>query len=116
MSELLQNTDLARFVVRLLPDSLISHDDDESSTGTHRTLTAFNAACWYEYLVRCKPGAVDEGTAAFLVQAFLDPLRVAAVGVKARANTKTKAKSKGVGKPVSRDVIVRVDVLREESR
>jgi U3 small nucleolar RNA-associated protein 10 len=63
---MLRNTDLARFVAALLPDSI-------KEGYCHRTLVAFNAATFHDFITRSK--SLDEGTLAFLLPALLQPLQ-----------------------------------------
>jgi hypothetical protein len=63
---MLKNTDVARFVVALLPNAL-------KSDHVHRTLLAFNAASLHDFILRSK--SLDEGTVAFLLPALLEPLQ-----------------------------------------
>ncbi|KAF8999772.1 hypothetical protein BDQ17DRAFT_1360346 [Cyathus striatus] len=69
VTEMLRNSDVARFVVSLLPLSI-------KEGQMHRTLLAFNAATIHEYLQRSK--SLNEGTVAYLLPALLEPLQGAA--------------------------------------
>ncbi|KAK2465147.1 hypothetical protein APHAL10511_002839 [Amanita phalloides] len=65
VTEMLRNTDVARFITSLLPAAL-------RKTRVHKVLLMFNAACLHDFITRSK--ALDEGTVAFLLPAILEPL------------------------------------------
>ncbi|KAJ2923032.1 hypothetical protein H1R20_g14063, partial [Candolleomyces eurysporus] len=80
VSEMLRNSDLARFVTALLPTALREQQiqGKEPRKGkrgvyVHRTLLAFNAATVNEFIKRSKK--LDEGTGVMLVSALLEPLQ-----------------------------------------
>ncbi|KJA17838.1 hypothetical protein HYPSUDRAFT_191636 [Hypholoma sublateritium FD-334 SS-4] len=66
VTEMLKNTDLARFVTSLLPTSL-------KKGVANPVLIAFNAATLHDFIKRSK--SLTEGTVAYLVPALLDPLQ-----------------------------------------
>ena len=66
VTEMLRNTDIARFVASLLPIVM-------KGGYSHRLLLAFNAACLYDFLLRSSQ--LDEGTVAYLLPALLESLR-----------------------------------------
>ncbi|KAJ7222324.1 hypothetical protein GGX14DRAFT_663256 [Mycena pura] len=66
VAEMLKNSDVTRFIVNLLPSAI-------KGNCSHRTLLAFNAATLHDYLARAK--ALDEGTVAHLLPAFMEPLQ-----------------------------------------
>lgn len=66
---MLKNTDLTRFIINLLPESI----KGKVSGSTHRTLLAFNAACLHDFIIRAKK--LDEGTMTALLPALLDPMQ-----------------------------------------
>ncbi|KAF6741372.1 hypothetical protein DFP72DRAFT_995311 [Ephemerocybe angulata] len=82
VSEMLRNTDLARFVTALLPNAL-----KESQGRVHRTLLAFNAATLNEFVRRSKK--MDEGTGVMLVSALLEPLQLGSYVLLAALSQKT---------------------------
>ncbi|KXN83997.1 U3 small nucleolar RNA-associated protein 10 [Leucoagaricus sp. SymC.cos] len=65
VTEMLRNTDVARFITSLLPSAL-------KENRSHRVLLAFNAATLHEFIFRSK--ALSEGTMAYLLPALLEPL------------------------------------------
>lgn len=65
VTEMLRNTDLARFVASLMPSAV-------KKNRVHRVLLMFNAACVHDFIIRNK--SLDEGTVAFLLPALLEPL------------------------------------------
>ena len=65
VTEMLQNTDVARFVASLMPSAI-------KKNCVHRVLLMFNAACVHDFITRNK--SLDEGTVAFLLPALLEPL------------------------------------------
>ncbi|KAF8797612.1 hypothetical protein BYT27DRAFT_7204423 [Phlegmacium glaucopus] len=66
VTEMLKNTELARFVTSLLPTAI-------KNGFSHRVLLAFNAAALHEFITRSK--VLDEGTMAYLLPALLEPLQ-----------------------------------------
>src|SRR4030081_3796316 len=66
VTEMIKNTDVARFISSLLPLSL-------KHNYIHRTLVAFNAACLDDFMSKSK--SLDEGTVAYLLPAILQPLQ-----------------------------------------
>jgi U3 small nucleolar RNA-associated protein 10 len=66
VTEMLKNTDVARFVTSLLPFAL-------KKGISHHTLIAFNAATLHDFIKRSK--SLSEGTVAYLVPALLEPLQ-----------------------------------------
>ncbi len=66
VTEMLKNTDLARFVTALLPIAL-------KKGVVHPVLIAFNAATLHDFIKRSK--SLNEGTVAYLVPALLEPLQ-----------------------------------------
>ncbi|TFK37695.1 hypothetical protein BDQ12DRAFT_685121 [Crucibulum laeve] len=66
VTEMLRNSDIARFVTSLLPNAI---KDDHC----HRVLLAFSAASLHDFIKRSKK--LDEGTLAFLLPALLEPLQ-----------------------------------------
>ena len=65
VTEMLRNTDVARFVASLLPSAV-------KTNRLHRVLLMFNAACLHDFITKSK--SLDEGTVAFLLPALLEPL------------------------------------------
>jgi len=65
VTEMLRNSDVARFVVSLLPSAL-------KENCSHRVLLVFNAAALHEFISRSKK--IDEGTMAYILPALLEPL------------------------------------------
>ncbi|KAJ3564821.1 hypothetical protein NP233_g8044 [Leucocoprinus birnbaumii] len=65
VTEMLRNSDVARFVTSLLPTAM-------KEGRSHRVLLAFNAATLHEFISRSK--ILDEGTMAYLLPALLEPL------------------------------------------
>ncbi|KAJ7582775.1 hypothetical protein C8J56DRAFT_230499 [Mycena floridula] len=66
VTEMLQNTDVSRFVTSLLPTAI-------KAGYSHRCLLAFNAATLHEFILRSK--SLDEGTLAYILPALLEPLQ-----------------------------------------
>lgn len=66
VTEMLKNSDLARFVVSLLPAAV------KKGLG-HRVLFAFNAATLHDFIKRSK--SMSEGTMAYLLPALIEPLQ-----------------------------------------
>ncbi|KAF9480276.1 hypothetical protein BDN70DRAFT_905831 [Pholiota conissans] len=66
VTEMLKNTDVARFVASLLPISL-------KKGISHHTLIAFNAATLHDFIKRSK--SLNEGTLAYILPALLAPLQ-----------------------------------------
>ncbi|KDR78387.1 hypothetical protein GALMADRAFT_245550 [Galerina marginata CBS 339.88] len=66
VTEMLKNSDLARFVTSLLPTGV------RKGLG-HRVLLAFNAATLHDFIKRSK--SLSEGTIAFILPALLEPLQ-----------------------------------------
>ncbi|KAF8966928.1 armadillo-type protein [Flammula alnicola] len=66
VTEMLKNTDVARFVASLLPYAL-------KKGLSHRVLIAFNAATLHDFIKRSK--SLNEGTVAYLLPALLEPLQ-----------------------------------------
>jgi U3 small nucleolar RNA-associated protein 10 len=66
VTEMLKNTDVARFVAKLVPESI-------KKGYCHRTLLAFNAACLHDFMLRS--ARLDEGTMTFILAALLEPLQ-----------------------------------------
>ncbi|KAG6836982.1 hypothetical protein H0H93_016935 [Arthromyces matolae] len=66
VTEMLRNSDVARFATSLLPSAL-------KEKRSHRVLLAFNAASLHDFISRSK--SIDEGTIAFLLPALLEPLQ-----------------------------------------
>lgn len=66
VTEMLKNTDVARFVASLLPTAM-------KGGYSHRVLLAFNAASLHDFIMRSSQ--LDEGTVAYLLPALLEPLR-----------------------------------------
>lgn len=65
VTEMLRNSDVARFVASLLPSAL-------KENRLHRVLLAFNAATMHEFIFRNK--TLSEGTMAYILPAVLEPL------------------------------------------
>jgi hypothetical protein len=65
VTEMLRNTDIARFVTSLLPSAL-------KENRSHRVLLAFNAATLHEFISRSR--SLNEGTMAYILPALLEPL------------------------------------------
>ncbi|KAF9451337.1 hypothetical protein P691DRAFT_663457 [Macrolepiota fuliginosa MF-IS2] len=65
VTEMLRNTDVARFVASLLPSAL-------REDRLHRVLLVFNAATMHEFISRSK--VLNEGTMAYVLPAVLEPL------------------------------------------
>ncbi|KAF8630264.1 hypothetical protein AX17_005450 [Amanita inopinata Kibby_2008] len=68
VTEMLRNTDVARFVTSLLPFAI-------KENRVHRVLLTFNAATLHDFITRSKN--MNEGTVAFLLPALLEPLQSA---------------------------------------
>lgn len=66
VTEMLRNSDVARFVTSLLPSAM-------KDGFSHRVMLAFNAACLHDFILRSR--ALDEGTLAYLLPALLQPLQ-----------------------------------------
>ncbi|PPQ90282.1 hypothetical protein CVT25_013107 [Psilocybe cyanescens] len=66
VTEMLKNSDLARFVISLLPVAV------KKGLG-HHVLFAFNAATLYDFIKRSK--SMSEGTMAYLLPGLLEPLQ-----------------------------------------
>lgn len=66
VTEMLRNSDVARFVASLLPSAI-------KEGSVHRVQLAFNAATLHEFIKRSK--SLDEGTLAYLIPALLEPLQ-----------------------------------------
>ncbi|KAF9468309.1 hypothetical protein BDZ94DRAFT_1246474 [Collybia nuda] len=66
VTEMLRNSDVARFVTSLLPIAM-------KGGFSHRVLLAFNAASLHDFILRSR--ALDEGTLAYLLPALLEPLQ-----------------------------------------
>jgi U3 small nucleolar RNA-associated protein 10 len=63
---MLRNSDVARFVVSLLPKSI-------KGGWSHPALLAFNAASLHDFIILSK--SLDAGTFAYLLPAVLEPLQ-----------------------------------------
>ncbi|KAF5351352.1 hypothetical protein D9758_008071 [Tetrapyrgos nigripes] len=66
VSEMLKNTDVARFIATLLPRAIKEHR-------AHTTLIMFNAATLHDFIACSKN--LNEGTIAFIWPALIDPLQ-----------------------------------------
>ncbi|KAF9807205.1 hypothetical protein IEO21_08320 [Rhodonia placenta] len=69
VTEMLKDTDLARFVSGLLPNALKS-----AGAGAHKALVIFHTGVLLDFLAQNKD--VDEGTTAFLLPAATEPLQL----------------------------------------
>ncbi|OCH90866.1 hypothetical protein OBBRIDRAFT_729952 [Obba rivulosa] len=80
VTEMTKNSDLARFVSSLLPDSLKSGGE-----GTHRALIAFHTGVLLDFIAKSQ--ALNEGTVTHLLPASMEPLRfVGGSDLKIKAN------------------------------
>ncbi|KAF9553866.1 hypothetical protein CPC08DRAFT_672807 [Agrocybe pediades] len=66
VTEMLKNSEVARFVASLLPTSI-------KKGVCHRVIVTFNAATFHDFIKRSK--SFNEGTVAYLLPAFLEPLQ-----------------------------------------
>lgn len=66
VTEMLKNSDVARFVASLLPTAI------KKGLG-HRVLVTFNAATLHDFIKRSK--SLNEGTVAYLLPSLLEPLQ-----------------------------------------
>ncbi|KAH8112066.1 hypothetical protein DFH11DRAFT_1788270 [Phellopilus nigrolimitatus] len=77
VTEMRKDSELARYVVALLPSTLEAMD----GANVHRTLICFNTSVVLEYITRSDKKDLDAGTLAFLLPALLEPLKVGEPGV-----------------------------------
>ncbi|KAF4611649.1 hypothetical protein D9613_003824 [Agrocybe pediades] len=66
VTEMLKNSEVARFVASLLPTAI-------KKGVCHRVIVTFNAATFHDFIKRSK--SFNEGTVAYLLPAFLEPLQ-----------------------------------------
>ncbi|KZT68072.1 hypothetical protein DAEQUDRAFT_348588 [Daedalea quercina L-15889] len=69
VSEMLKNSDLARFITHLLPNTL-----KNGGAGMHKALVIFHAGVLLDFIARSQD--LNEGTTAFLLSASLELLQI----------------------------------------